>query len=599
MEKRKQKKWQFPSPLNKRWTVILVLSLLSLIIVFVATVHYIGKTQSFTPAAHAAENAVISGSQRATATQTNGASQGITASASSADITVDFGLRQNTAHPIPTTFPGVGGIGIRTALNYDGSYVSQANIRLTKLGDYDYMSQVFPTAASATNASQQNWSNFDQEMALALSYHLQPIVTIANTPPWLQPQNQHPSQMNPCLTYKPPYNPSGVKPMYIVNGQDIGLQTWGKLAALFVAHVDQKFPQAHALFEIWNQPDGSQFLCMPNGDPNSDQDRVTAYTAMFAAAAPLMKQQASKDGVQIKIGGPSLVYALQKHLTMWFSSLLNDPSTYPYIDFITYHRYLSGQGFNGESNSFVANAQDPVLGVAAQYEQIANAVHAGKQPNAASTPIYLDEYSLNPCYPNVCRNDPVYSPLDNGLFLMDLLNSVNDTRSAFGAAKYLPAGVVFYSWNIPLNNLCMFGVVDAKMDCAIQNGSIQPYPDYFPYELLGGTQYLDMTNGGYVANAASAKPAGVYVTGFYTASLDSVAIINATSSNYQTLHVYIQNPGNVSVSQANVYTIAFNASNPGSSISSTHVNLVPVSGGGYMTTVHLPPNTVIGISVAA
>jgi hypothetical protein len=320
---------------------------------------------------------------------------------------------------------------------------------------------------------------------------------------------------------------------------------------------------------------------------------------MLAAAAPQMKQQASKDGVQIKIGGPSLVYALQKHLTMWFPALLTDPSIYPYIDFITYHRYLFGSSFNGGSNSLVVNAQDPLLGVAAQYEQVANAVHAGKQPNAATTPIYLDEYSINPCYPNVCRNDPIYSPLDNGLFLMDLLNSVNDTKSSFGAAKALPAGLAFYSWNIPLQNLCMFAALDAKMDCGMKGGTIQPYPDYFPYDLLGGTNYLDITNSGYVANAASAKPAGVYVTGFYSRSLDSVAIINATSSDYQTLHVYFQNPGQVSVSQANIYTIAFNASNPGNSISSARVNLVPVSGGGFMATVHLPPNTMIGISVAA
>jgi uncharacterized membrane protein (Fun14 family) len=61
---------------------------------------------------------------------------------------------------------------------------------------------------------------------------------------------------------------------------------------------------------------------------------------------------------------------------------------------------------------------------------------------------------------------------------------------------------------------------------------------------------------------------------------------------------YIQNPGTVSVAQANVYTLTFNAANPSSSISSKQVSLVPVSGG-FMVTVHLPPNTMIGISVAA
>ena len=515
-------------------------------------------------------------------------------------VTVDFGSRNNHAHPIPTTFLGIGGIGMDIALTHAGGYVPQAGFRLTKLGDMDYMSLIFPTSASLTNASLQNWAMLDAQLTEAGNYNLQPMISLTYTPPWLQPQNQTPKQSNPCQTYNPPFSSSSVKPMYLVNGQDVGTQTWGKLAALVVAHVDRQFPRLQTLYEIWNQPDGGQFLCMPKSDQNADQDRVTAYKAIFAAAAPLMRQQANRDGKQIKIGGPALVYALQNHLTMWFPNLLNDPSIYPYVDFITYHRYLYGATFNGAvSSSLVGNTQNSLLGVASQYEQVSRAVHAGKQPNAASTPIYIDEYNMNPCVPNVCRNDPTYAPLDNGLFMVDLLNTVNDTHSPYGATAAVPAGLAFYSWNIPLGNLCMFGVVDAHLDCGTpKGGTFQPYPQYYAYQLLGGAHYLNLTDSGYVANAATSKPTGVYVTDFYSRTQDSIVLVNTTGTDYPALSILAQNPGKVSGATANVYTIKVNLSQPANCITSGQVNLVPWSNGSGMS-VHLPAYTMIGISFSA
>src|SRR5437764_12096691 len=49
-------------------------------------------------------------------------------------VTVDFGSRLNTTHPIPPNLLGISGIGIGVALNHDGSAVPQANLRFTKLG---------------------------------------------------------------------------------------------------------------------------------------------------------------------------------------------------------------------------------------------------------------------------------------------------------------------------------------------------------------------------------------------------------------------------------------------------------------------------------
>jgi hypothetical protein len=597
MQNSKQKRWPFHLPLKKTSVIIFVVFLLSLGTVFAATVHYFGLRLPFTTT-HPAGTAFNPDFQHTSA----GNTQQSTISASAADVTVDFAKRQINTYPIPSAFLGVGGVGLKLIVrnNSDANAIRQANFHLSKLGDYDFMSQIFPTASSMTNPAQQNWSLFDTEMTLSANYNMQPLISLEYTPPWLQPQNQSPPQTNPCLIDKPQQDPHSVKPMYLVNDQDQGPQKWGQLAALVVAHVDQYFRSSHALYEIWNQPDGSQFLCMPPNDQNADQDRLTAYRAMFAAAAPLMQQQANKDGVNIKIGGPDLVYALKQHLTSWFPTLVNDPAIYPYIGFISYHVYLSGSNFNGGGNSLISNEQDPALGVTAQYEQIASIVHKGKQPNAKNTPIYIDEYSMSSCTPTVCQNDPKYSPLSNGLFVLDYLKAVRDTHSPYGPASAVPAGLAFYSWDIPLHHLCMFGVFDANMDCGVQNyPAIQPYPDYYAYLLLGSNNFLNMSDNGYVANAASAKPAGVFVTGFYTKSLDSVALVNATLSAYQTLHIFLQNPGTVSVSQANVYTLTFNKSNPGSSISTTHPKLVPVTGGGFMATVNLPAYTMIGISVAA
>src|SRR5205085_6925020 len=50
-----------------------------------------------------------------------------------ADISADFGSRQNKAYPIPSTFLGVGGNNIGLAVSQVGNYIPQANFRLTRL----------------------------------------------------------------------------------------------------------------------------------------------------------------------------------------------------------------------------------------------------------------------------------------------------------------------------------------------------------------------------------------------------------------------------------------------------------------------------------
>src|SRR5205823_3408368 len=275
MKEKKQKRFL---PRGKRGYAAMIISVVAVILVSLLTLGPLSKAQLFqgvwTNFAHVVAGEVGSQSSGKTftfpqqvATSSSSSLNG-TGLTGSIDVTADFGSRQNRAYPIPYQFLGMGGIGMGGVLKSGGNYVSQANFRLDKIGDYDYMSLIFPTAASLTNASQQNWAKFDAEMTNVVSYHFQPIITLAYTPSWLEPQNQKPPQRNACLTNKPPAQPTRIKPMYLVNGQNKGPQVWGQLAALIVAHVDHNFPQLHAMYEIWNEPDQAQFMCVPDGDPN-------------------------------------------------------------------------------------------------------------------------------------------------------------------------------------------------------------------------------------------------------------------------------------------------------------------------------------------
>src|SRR5205823_12531667 len=80
-----------------------------------------------------------------------------------------------------------------------GKYIPRANFRLTRLVS-DILLSIFPTPASATNPSQQIWDKFDAQISEAASANLRPIITLAYSPRWLQPQNQNPSQPNYCLS---------------------------------------------------------------------------------------------------------------------------------------------------------------------------------------------------------------------------------------------------------------------------------------------------------------------------------------------------------------------------------------------------------------
>lgn len=498
------------------------------------------------------------------------------------DITVDFSSRQNHSFPISNNLFGMNGfmkINNNTQLL---SYLAPAHISLVRVS-VD-MPTTFPTAASV-NPQQQNWKPFDSFMTTIQTQGLRPILTIAYSPPWLEPLN------TPCTVG----DPSHVNPTYIQNGIDIGPTQWATLAAQVVAHMDQRFPNVHPYYEIWNEPDGTNFLCVPASDPNPDQTRLLEYKAIYAAAARQMKQQAQQDHTSILVGGPALAVPRTRAST-WLPALLDDPATAPYIDFVSYHNYHGGNQRDSWS-SLLAQTQDPATGVAGIFENVSAIVRNGIQPDAQSTPILIDEYNTNTGTPDCCRNDRTFGSLWNALLIADLLNAVNDTRSPYGPAQAPVGGLTYFTATQPppSNEFCLFGTWDSSMDCAM-NGSIQPYPQYYAYQLLSDPRYLDITDNGYIANPASMKPLpGLVVSGCYSNTKDDVLIINTSGTSYPLLAIGLQNTGTLTMQSVfSLYTL--NRSNPQISMKQQTLFESKI---GYLAPISVPAYSTVAISLAA
>ena len=503
------------------------------------------------------------------------------------NITVDFGSRQNHNHPISSNLFGIGGLGFNDTM---AGPLHQAGFKVVRIGRD--LETIFPTAASATDPAQQNWTKFDELMTILANQGFQPLITLSYTPPWLQPQNQTPPLPNPCLTNSQKVPSSHIKPTFIVNGVDEGPTKWGEIAAQVVAHIDQKFPTVKPLYEIWNEPNGTKYLCVADNDPNAKQIRLTQYKAIYAAAGPLMRQQAARDHVSIEIGGPALAN-IKVFATTWIPALVNDPTIAPYLDFISYHHYIGTKDKDMVTGGLAA-VQDISTGAASEYEYIASVVRAGRQPNARSTPIYIDEYNAGNDSSSgdvgSFRNSQKYGALWNTLFVADLLNTVIDTRSSHGAAQSLPTDLTYFTAsNPPPGEFCMFGDYDGSMDCSYSANS-KPYPAYYAYLLLGGSNYLDITNGGYVANSVSGS-GQLVVSGFYTKAKDDILIVNPTGQNYSPT-VLAQNPGSVK-DTASLYIL--NEANL--QISTQQITLSSGSNG-YSVTVSVPAYSTVAIALS-
>src|SRR5579883_1078891 len=467
-------------------------------------------------------------------------------------VSVDFGSRTNTKYPVPA--------GILAVNHVDGLHNPTDMAMIATMGTkvsrtYALIPQVYATQTP-------DWSKLDPLIANLQSLGMHIILQVAYTPAWLQPNP------NPCGAGNTTVAPTDVN-------------KWGQIAASYVAHMDQKFPGVVTDYEIWNEPDTGG-LC---GNTN----RLNTYLAIYAAAAPLMKQQAAADGVSIRIGGPTTAGMNSS----WFTALLTNSSTAPYVDFVSYHNYIMSitdvnatwDSYNG-NNSLYQRTQMPG-GAASMYAKAAGLVAAGHQPGGALTPIYVDEYNTNWSFvQDCCRNDPTYSPLWNAMYVSDLLNTVYTGTAA------VPGDMAYYAAiNYPY--FCLIGTWDSNMDCQYtQNSTPQPYPQYYAYQLMGSPNYLDLNSGGYMAASISPPSGGggLVTTAFYTPNQDSVLIVNPTSTNYPFITINLQNTG-----FSSPHAVLYQVEN-GQSINSQTLALTQANGV-YSATIQVPAYTVLGIAV--
>jgi hypothetical protein len=468
-------------------------------------------------------------------------------------ISVDFGSRSVTTHPIPTDLLGAGR-GEALHNSSDASLLTTAGVTTTRL--YANIENVYATRTP-------DWTKIDPTIVMIQKAGLHVILQMAHTPVWLQP------------TPAPCSNPTaGAVPTDLIG--------WGHIAASYVAHMDSAFPGVVQDYEIGNEPDSN--LCAT--------DRISAYLSIYSAAAPMMKQQAAADHTTIRVGGPALAAPSN---TNWITALTTTTSTAPYVDFISYHDYLFGAGdvlflwdsYNG-SSSVYQETQDASNGLAARYSAIQNAMHSATSPSGRTVPIYIDEFNLDYAFAkNCCSNDAVYGPVWNALAVGDTLNTI------YSGALDVPAKLVYFAANA-YPYLCLIGVPDVNSDCLYSRGATPtPYPQYYTYQLVGSTEYLGLSLGGYMAVSISppTSASGIVVSGFYTASQDSVLIVNPTHNNYEHLRIDLDNPG-IDRDEATMYNVT------GTSIATSSVTLVP-SSAGDSTTIDVPPLSVVGIAIRA
>ena len=479
-----------------------------------------------------------------------------------ASITVDFGSRSGTQIPIPSGMLGAHYLAgdpywqiLSDAANQTA--VVQAGLKSTRM--HANVPNVFATTTP-------DWSKIDSTIKSLQALGVHPILEIDLTPPWLQPS-----------TLLCPTNPATSVPA--------DLAKWGQMAASYVAHFDGAFPGVVLDYEIWNEPDGPN-LCSKN--------KLSDYLAIYAAAVPLMKAQAKTDGVSIRVGGPATS-------AVGMTSLLTDPRTAPFVDFYSYHTYLSGpneiqQGMTwdgaGGTPSLLSMTLNSSTGEQAQYLKALAAVQLAKTPLGAMTPIYLDEFDDNWSFnPDCCRNDPTYSPLFNSLAVAQILNS------AYTGAKQLPSRMVYYSAASKPSSFCLRGIANAAMDCAQSDSSAtaSPYPQLYTYQLIASPGYLDLMDGGFMAKSitlsSAASAQGLIVTGFYTATTNSILIINPTASSFGGVTVQVSNSG-LSWPQLTLFTL--NSTNL--KISNWPASMVAATNGSQAT-FDIPPHSVLGMSL--
>jgi hypothetical protein len=416
------------------------------------------------------------------------------------DVVVDFSNRTAGA-PITRDLLGSGGVGSTLSNNAGMKLITDSNIRGNRI--WAALDLIYKT-------STPDYGLFDQQLARATANGLDPIIELSGAPAGM-----------------------GSSWCDVPTGANIAL--WADDAAAVAAHIEQLSPGKR--LEIWNEPDSSVSSCV-------SKDMLTDYMNLFAAAAPKVKQAAPTS----KVGGPALA-APGPNTSTWIPALLSDPRTAPYMEFVSYHVYITGQwdldnGMNWQSSYNLT--VDPNRGYQYLYRQLEALVRKGKQPNAAHTPIYLTEYNLNWVFkPNCCQNEPSYGPLWNAVLISEMLNAVND------GASTVVDGLVYFMAASANNYFCLVGAPSSDYtNCQWPAGSDGPtgdktyavYPSLLTFQMFAQNDALGIEDGGYVVHRPTA-PESLRTVALYTQSGDSVVLINPTSTDYPELKVQLKNVG--------------------------------------------------------
>ena len=460
-------------------------------------------------------------------------------------VTADFASRSGSTHTIPAGLFSVGGAG--SSINQSGPLSTLTAAGLDRTRIWIPLQQIF------ANKNNPNFNYLDKTLETVRTAGLHPLAVIYDTPPWLA--------SNPC---EPPSS----------------VWQWGQLAASIVAHVDQKFPGLLEDYEIWNEPELPASLCISNA-----ATRRNTYVWLFAEAAAAMHKQAEADGETIRTGGP--VISQLSQAPTWLPALLTNSSAAPYVDFVSFHLYVTGQpNIDAGMNwwELYSITQSPTRGLAYYYKKLELLVRSGHQPHAESTPLYVTEFNDNWAYAvDCCRNNPTYGPLWNSLAIADFLNVVHSGADA------LPRQLSYF--NASGSYFCILGRWNAEMNC--DASATDPYPQYYAYKLFASSDYLDLQAGGHLA--ASVSPAsttsGLDATAFYTSRADDVVIINSTSTTHNSMTVSLKNTG-LSSPTGIVYLL--NRSN--AAISSESVKIESTSNG-YFAKVDVPAYSTVALSI--
>jgi len=433
-----------------------------------------------------------------------------------------------------------------------------------------YLENIF----SGTGCVNANFQALDNMVNMLKPYKLKPLIMMGYTPSCL-------ASVTSC---------TGTR---AAHSAPTDINKWASLTAQVVKHLNATFPKWITDYEIWNEPNLSNGLCVAD---NSDTTRLNTYVQMFAAAASAMKTQAAADGMSINVGGPALTSG--GPFSTWIPALLGNSTAAAKINFISYHQYLAGQvditnGMTWDNSTttrpLYSREQDPSKGLAGWFKTVSSYVSQAGKPNL---PIWITEFNDDWAFQNTCcRNDPSYSPVFNAVAVAAYLNTAYSAKNPFGMLLY-------FSASTPTGFFCLVGTIDANMDCALNNTSVGGYPQYYTYKLVNAGGYLGLINGGHMAVSVTPSSALV-VTGFYTAAQgttsgrDSVLIVNPTSTDLNNIAVLLKNPGSTSYSGS---SFLLNKTNP--TILKKTANFTAVSAGASIT-VSVPHYSVLGLSLPA